>query len=116
MRREARMRLSGLRTVRAPQQVGRNVAVQKKKRKNQPTTQIRLLSLFVSYLHLPFLLTMHSRMARHATDLPELRQHIARHSDLATLKACSLVCKAWNLDVHSILWKSFVYAVPERCS
>ncbi|KAK3821718.1 MAG: hypothetical protein J3Q66DRAFT_427338 [Benniella sp.] len=59
---------------------------------------------------------MHSGIAGHATDLPELRQHIARHLDFAALKSCSLVCKAWHLSFHSILWEHFTCTVPKRCS
>ncbi|KAF9356311.1 hypothetical protein BGX34_009997 [Mortierella sp. NVP85] len=55
-------------------------------------------------------------MAKYATDLPELRQHIARHLDLVTLKACSLVCRAWHLDFHSVLWERFSYKVPRSCT
>jgi len=55
-------------------------------------------------------------MARHATDLAELRQHIARYLDLDTLKACSLVCKAWHLDFHSVLWECFSYKPPKDLS
>ncbi|KAK3806670.1 MAG: hypothetical protein J3Q66DRAFT_406808 [Benniella sp.] len=42
-----------------------------------------------------------------ATDLPELRQHIAQYLDFDTLKAFSLVCKAWYLDARPILWSCF---------
>ncbi|KAF9348264.1 hypothetical protein BGX34_002588 [Mortierella sp. NVP85] len=59
---------------------------------------------------------LQSLASRHATDLPELRQRVARYLDLATLKSCSLVCKAWNLDFHSILWERFACTAPERCS
>ncbi|KAF9360135.1 40S ribosomal protein S28 [Mortierella sp. NVP85] len=55
-------------------------------------------------------------MARHATDVAELRQHIARYLDLDTLKACSLVCKAWHLDFHSVLWECFSYKPPKGLS
>jgi len=55
-------------------------------------------------------------MAKYATDLPELRQHIAPHLDLVTLKACSLVCRAWRLDFHSVLWERFSYKVPRSCT
>ncbi|KAF9360136.1 hypothetical protein BGX34_007928 [Mortierella sp. NVP85] len=51
-------------------------------------------------------------MARHVTDLPELRQHIARYLDLDSLKACSLVCKTWHLDFHTVLWRRLSYKVP----
>ncbi|KAK3821719.1 MAG: hypothetical protein J3Q66DRAFT_334090 [Benniella sp.] len=53
-------------------------------------------------------------MTSHATDLSELRQRIARHLDLATLKACSLVCKAWHLDFDPFLWECFTYQAPKR--
>ncbi|KAK3806653.1 MAG: hypothetical protein J3Q66DRAFT_445245 [Benniella sp.] len=56
---------------------------------------------------------MHSRTA---TDLPELRQHIARYLDFDTLKTFSLVCKAWHLDAHPILWDRFSCTVPWECS
>ncbi|KAF9350340.1 hypothetical protein BGX34_001271 [Mortierella sp. NVP85] len=55
-------------------------------------------------------------MATHATDIAELRQRIARHPDRPTLKACSLVCKAWYLDFHSVLWEHFTYELPKRCA
>ncbi|KAK3821787.1 MAG: hypothetical protein J3Q66DRAFT_334306 [Benniella sp.] len=54
-------------------------------------------------------------MAIHATDIAELRQRIARHLDRPSLKACSLVCKAWYLDFHSVLWERFSYEMPKRC-
>ncbi|KAK3806651.1 MAG: hypothetical protein J3Q66DRAFT_406789 [Benniella sp.] len=44
--------------------------------------------------------------------LPELRQHLAQYLDFETLKAFSLVCKAWYLDAHPILWKHFSCRVP----
>jgi hypothetical protein len=75
----------------------------------------KLLPLFV-LISLPCPLTTYSRMARHATDLPELRQHIARYLDLDSLKACSLVCKAWHLDFHTVLWRRFSYKVPQSLS
>jgi len=52
-------------------------------------------------------------MTSHATDLPELKQHIARHLDFATLKACSLVCRAWHLDFYPVLWDRFTYRIPK---
>ncbi|KAK3821784.1 MAG: hypothetical protein J3Q66DRAFT_386522 [Benniella sp.] len=54
-------------------------------------------------------------MAIHTTDIAELRQRIARHLDRPSLKACSLVCKAWYLDFHSVLWERFSYEMPKRC-
>ncbi|KAK3806668.1 MAG: hypothetical protein J3Q66DRAFT_421354 [Benniella sp.] len=51
-----------------------------------------------------------------ATDLPELRQHIAQYLDFDTLKAFSVVCKAWHLDAQPILWKRFECQVPQKCS
>ncbi|KAF9359417.1 hypothetical protein BGX34_008359 [Mortierella sp. NVP85] len=47
-----------------------------------------------------------------ATDIPELRQHIARYLDFDTLKAFSLVCKAWNLDAHPVLWQRSHCRIP----
>ncbi|KAF9348263.1 hypothetical protein BGX34_002587 [Mortierella sp. NVP85] len=55
-------------------------------------------------------------MKKHATDLSEVRQHIARHLDLDTLKSCSLVCKTWHLDFHPVLWELFTCKVPKQCS
>ncbi|KAF9348262.1 hypothetical protein BGX34_002586 [Mortierella sp. NVP85] len=55
-------------------------------------------------------------MTKHATELPELRQHIARYLNFGTLKACTLVCKAWHLDLHSVLWRRFSYKDPESLS
>ncbi|KAF9346619.1 hypothetical protein BGX34_003767, partial [Mortierella sp. NVP85] len=55
-------------------------------------------------------------MTRHATGLPELRQHIARHLDFAALKVCSLVCKAWYLDFHPLLWEWFAHRIPKSHS
>ncbi|KAK3821717.1 MAG: hypothetical protein J3Q66DRAFT_386493 [Benniella sp.] len=53
-------------------------------------------------------------MTSHAIDLPEMKQHIARHLDRATLKACSLVCRAWHLNFYPVLWDRFTYnKVPE---
>ncbi|KAK3806672.1 MAG: hypothetical protein J3Q66DRAFT_406811 [Benniella sp.] len=51
-----------------------------------------------------------------ATDLPELRQHIAQYLDFDTLKAFSVVCKAWYLDARPILWSCFKCQVPQECS
>jgi len=50
------------------------------------------------------------------TDIPELRHHIAQYLDFATLKAFTVVCKAWHLDAQPILWSRFKYEVPEKCS
>ena len=50
------------------------------------------------------------------TDIPELRHYIAQHLDLDTLKAFSLVCKAWYLDAQPILWSRFKCRVPQKCS
>ncbi|KAK3821714.1 MAG: hypothetical protein J3Q66DRAFT_155574 [Benniella sp.] len=76
----------------------------------------KFLPLFVPYLSTSCPLITYPRMARHATDLPELRQHFARYLDLDSLKACSLVCKAWHLDFHSVLWRHFCYKVPKNLS
>ncbi|KAK3806665.1 MAG: hypothetical protein J3Q66DRAFT_358187, partial [Benniella sp.] len=51
-----------------------------------------------------------------ATDLPELRHHIAQHLDFDTLKAFSVVCKAWYLDAQPILWSRFVCRVQQERS
>jgi len=51
-----------------------------------------------------------------ATGLPELRQHIAQYLDFDTLKAFSLVCKAWYLDARPLLWSRFKCEVPQKCS
>ncbi|KAK3806667.1 MAG: hypothetical protein J3Q66DRAFT_406805 [Benniella sp.] len=51
-----------------------------------------------------------------ATDLPELRRHIAQYLDFDTLKAFSVVCKAWHLDAQPILWSLFECQVPQECS
>ncbi|KAK3806644.1 MAG: hypothetical protein J3Q66DRAFT_374976 [Benniella sp.] len=45
---------------------------------------------------------------------PELRQHIVQYLDFDTLKVYSLVCKAWHLDVHPILWNCFSCRVPQE--
>jgi len=50
------------------------------------------------------------------TDIPELRHYIAQYLDFRTLKAFSLVCKAWYLDAQPILWSHFECEVPEECS
>ncbi|KAK3806674.1 MAG: hypothetical protein J3Q66DRAFT_406813 [Benniella sp.] len=42
-----------------------------------------------------------------ATNLPELRQYMAQYLDFDTLKAFSVVCKAWYLDARPILWSCF---------
>ncbi|KAK3806669.1 MAG: hypothetical protein J3Q66DRAFT_445260 [Benniella sp.] len=51
-----------------------------------------------------------------ATDLPELRRHIAQYLDFDTLKAFSVVCKAWYLDAQPLLWSCFKCQVPQECS
>jgi len=58
----------------------------------------------------------HRCISRMATDLPELRQHIAQYLDFATLKAFSLVCKAWYLDARPFLWGCFKGWVLQKCS
>ncbi|KAK3806666.1 MAG: hypothetical protein J3Q66DRAFT_358189 [Benniella sp.] len=50
------------------------------------------------------------------TDIPELRHHIAQYLDFATLKAFSVVCKAWYLDAQPLLWSNFRCRVPQECS
>ncbi|KAK3806661.1 MAG: hypothetical protein J3Q66DRAFT_406799 [Benniella sp.] len=50
------------------------------------------------------------------TDIPELRHYIAQYLDLDTLKAFSIVCKAWYLDAQPILWSRFKCEAPQRCS
>jgi len=49
-------------------------------------------------------------------DVPELRQHIARFLDFGTLKAFSLVRRAWYLDAHPVLWDRFSCKVPRSLS
>ncbi|KAK3806673.1 MAG: hypothetical protein J3Q66DRAFT_406812 [Benniella sp.] len=49
-------------------------------------------------------------------DIPELRHYIAQYLDFDTLKAFSVVCKAWHLDAQTILWKRFDCQVPQKCS
>ncbi|KAF9359421.1 hypothetical protein BGX34_008363 [Mortierella sp. NVP85] len=51
-----------------------------------------------------------------ATDIPELIRHIVQYLDSVTLKAFSLVCKAWYLNAQPILWSHFVCRVPQKCS
>ncbi|KAK3806658.1 MAG: hypothetical protein J3Q66DRAFT_406795 [Benniella sp.] len=51
-----------------------------------------------------------------ATNLPELRQHIAQYFDFDTLKAFSLVCKAWYHDARPLLWKHFSCKISRECS
>ncbi|KAK3806662.1 MAG: hypothetical protein J3Q66DRAFT_406800 [Benniella sp.] len=50
-----------------------------------------------------------------ATELPELRQRIIQYLDFATLKAFSLVCKAWYLDARPLLWSRFKCEIPQEC-
>ncbi|KAK3806671.1 MAG: hypothetical protein J3Q66DRAFT_392775 [Benniella sp.] len=50
------------------------------------------------------------------TDIPELRHHIAQYLDFNTLKAFSVVCKAWYLDAQPILWSHFKCRVPQEPS
>jgi len=50
------------------------------------------------------------------TDIPELRHYIAQYLDHDTLKAFSLVCKAWYLDAQPILWSHFGCLVPQERS
>ncbi|KAK3806675.1 MAG: hypothetical protein J3Q66DRAFT_445264 [Benniella sp.] len=50
-----------------------------------------------------------------ATNLPELRRHIAQYLDFDTLKAFSVVCKAWYLDARQILWSCFKCRVRQQC-
>ena len=51
-----------------------------------------------------------------ATNLSELIRPIAQYLDFATLKAVSLVCKAWYLDAQPFLWSRFKCQVPQECS
>ncbi|KAK3821720.1 MAG: hypothetical protein J3Q66DRAFT_155612, partial [Benniella sp.] len=41
---------------------------------------------------------------------------IARYLDFAALKVCSLVCKAWYLDFHPLLWEWFTHRIPKSHS
>ncbi|KAK3806657.1 MAG: hypothetical protein J3Q66DRAFT_421343 [Benniella sp.] len=71
------------------------------KRKTCTTSSLLLTSL------------LHSAMVIEA---PELRQHIARFLDFSTLKAFSLVRKAWYFDAHPVLWDRFSCKVPRSLS
>ncbi|KAK3806664.1 MAG: hypothetical protein J3Q66DRAFT_445255 [Benniella sp.] len=84
---------------------------------HQPSSSSQSLPTGVSLIEVRHILDRPSqRGSRMATGLPELRQLIAQYLEFATLKAFSLVCKAWYLDARPLLWSRFKCGIPQECS